>query len=754
MSIGPGPGSVAIELYTAASVTDRWERALWDGDHWAAFAWQPIECEVLEAEYRTGAGQEAGILSVPDAGALDVRVYDPARLLDPMATGSPYFGAVRPGTPLRLVGTVPAAMPAWSGYLDEGRHELATAMGRLRAVDGIASLAQAEVPEGTALPNTLRARVRAVVAAVGLGETVPVQPEQSLLELVDDGGFEAGGPKWTYVNTQSPTGIATLSIAPEGTKSLRLKASATGTGSARQIVAAPPQPGRTYSIAGWVYRNAGNQPQIVMRGRDENGTLIGPVTTISGTISGAGAFESLAGSWTCPSDDSLAQLEVWCNASAANDDGYFDGISVLGPDPLTILPPDTPVAAHDGKARSAWAIIQDAALDALTYVWLDPAGVLRFTPWGSLPDAKYAVGCAPAGETGGVWLNGLASLEATSQGDAIRNSIRSYSSGTTFGPPLRDPNSIRAFGERRLDVPRIVPDAATWAARILSDRADAGLEVTLGEVRPYTLAELALLLEGASDGPSALRVADDSHGEPVDLQVAVIGAGVGVTANGWRFRLVTMIPRAEWDQTTPPPPEPPVPPPDPWHAETRTYVATSDALIALTSGGSKYGAGASSTLPVGAWSGWSYRALIQFPNIPGTKLRRLVSATLNLDTSNQVRVGFGSSPTIDVKRITGAWSAGSSSSPSGGNAVVWPGPAVTGSIRANVTTSQNAAVGIRVDSLVLPWLPASAGGSLAAQRGLALYGGSGSQADTTEFWPVEKGGSQRPELVLVLEVFD
>jgi hypothetical protein len=54
----------------------------------------------------------------------------------------------------------------------------------------------------------------------------------------------------------------------------------------------------------------------------------------------------------------------------------------------------------------------------------------------------------------------------------------------------------------------------------------------------------------------------------------------------------------------------------------------------------------------------------------------------------------------------------------------------------------------------MPWLPSSAGGSLAAQRGLALYGGSGSQADTTEFWPVEKGGGRRPELVLVLEVFD
>lgn len=601
MSIGPGAESVGIELYTASTVVNRWQRAIWDGDHWANPQWQAIGCEVLAGEFRTGAGTEAGVLSVADAGALDVHTYDPGRLLDPLAAGSPYFGAIKPGTPLRLVGLVPSSMPAWTGYLDEGRYELASAEGRLRALDGIAYLAQTELPEATVLPNTLRARVRAVVAAAGLTQLVPVVAEST------------------------------------------------------------------------------------------------------------------------------------------------------DPDAA----PDPAVSAHDGKARAAWAVIQDAALDALTYVWLGPDGVLRFTAWGGLPDAKYAVGCPPAGEVGGVWLAGLAELEAVSQGESIRNSVRSYSSGTTFGPALTDPNSIRAFGERRLDVARIVPDAANWAQHILDDRSDAGLEVTLGEVRPYTAAELALLLEGAADGPSALRVADDSHGEPVDLTVAVIGAAVGVTANGWRFALTTMIPRAEWDTTEPPPPiEPPIPPPDPYHTETRVYVGSSDALIALTSGGAKYGAGAATTLPVGAWSGWTYRSLIQFPNIPGTKLRRLVSATLNLDTTDAVRVGFGSSPTIELKRITGSWSAGSATTPSSGNAVVWPGPACTGSIRANVTAAQNAAAAIRVDALVLPWLPSAAGGSLAAQRGLALYPGSGSTADTTEFWPVEKGGTQRPELVLVLEVFD
>jgi hypothetical protein len=87
---------------------------------------------------------------------------------------------------------------------------------------------------------------------------------------------------------------------------------------------------------------------------------------------------------------------------------------------------------------------------------------------------------------------------------------------------------------------------------------------------------------------------------------------------------------------------------------------------------------------------------------------------------------------------------------------VYPGPSTTttGLVRANVTKSENAGVAIRVDAIARAWAPASVGGSSAAQRGIALYPGSGSSADTTEVWPVEKGGAARPTLVLVLEVFD
>ena len=121
-----------------------------------------------------------------------------------------------------------------------------------------------------------------------------------------------------------------------------------------------------------------------------------------------------------------------------------------------------------------------------------------------------------------------------------------------------------------------MPDRATWAGRILADRADAGLEVAVGELRPYTVAELALLLDGAARRAGASSgSATTTHGELVDLDVAVIGAarrGHADTAGG--SVIVTMISRAEWEHVTPEPPEPPIPPPDPWHVETRTYVAT------------------------------------------------------------------------------------------------------------------------------------------------------------------------------------
>jgi hypothetical protein len=600
--IGPGVESVSIELYAAAPTAARWDQASWDGATWGALAWQAIACQVGEATTKWGASEEAGILSTAEAGELDFNTLDPDRILDPMNAASPFYGAVRPGTPIRLSAIVPGSgsQVVATGFIDEASYDVAAQAGRIRAIDGIAYLAQAQVPDATVLPNTLRARARSVVAAVALGNVISIPA---------------------------------------------------------------------------------------------------------------------------------------------------DGADV---------DPDPAVAPFDGKAAAAWEIITDAALDALNYVWLDPTGVLRFASWGAFPDAAVSLGCAPPGGGGGQWVQGISTIEATAAANAIRNSVRAWSSTSVFAPAAIDSVSIQRYGPRPLDVERVVPNLATWTSRILADRADAGLGLALGEIRPYTAIELEALLDAELLGPAHVNVRDDSHGEVIDLDVATIGGSHGITPGGWRFQWVTMIPRAEWSNVTPEPPDPPIPPPDPWHVETRTYLGATDALLALTSGGAKYGAGAASSSPVGAWQGWTYRSCLSFASIPWTKIRALRTATLKLQTSTQIRVGFGSSPTIEARRITETWSAGSASSPSGSNSVVYPGPATTtsGAVRANVTTSQSAAVAIRVDAIVKAWAPSSAGGSGQPQRGIMLVPGSGSGADTTEFMPVEAGGSARPSLELVLEVFD
>jgi hypothetical protein len=596
--VGPGAESVRVEIYAPDPDASRWDEAVWDGGYWAAAVWTVVGCVVMEAAYVYGATSEAGVLSLPVAGTLDLATRDTARELDPGNSEGPFFGYVAPGTPVRLTSS-PASggAPAWTGYLDEATYNVADARGQLRAVDGVAYLAQADLPDGQVLPNTLRARIRAVITAAGLDAVVQLAPD-------------------------------------------------------------------------------------------------------------------------VPDMDA-----------------------------------DPPVAAYDGKAKTAWQAILDAAQDALYFVWLGPAGYLHVVSWGGFPDAPFAIGCGDPAE--GPWIEGLRTIGYGSSAEAIRNGVQAWSAPSVKTAVVKDGPSVYRYGLRTFAVERVVPDFATWSGRILADRAGAGLSVLLGEVRPYSDAELQLLLGLAVAGPQIIRVRDEDHPPLIDQTVGAIGARVRVTSAGWSFGLVSMVPRAEWDAVEPPV-VPPIQPPDPWHVETRSYLATNDALLALTSGGAKYGAGAATTLPVGAWSGWTYRSCIHFATIPWTKVRAVRTAILRLDTSDQDRVGFGSSPTIEVRRITAAWSAGSASSPSSGNAVVYPGPATTstGAVRANVTGAENAALGIRIDAIARAWAPSSAGGSAAAQHGVMLLPGSGSTADTTEFWPVEKGGAFRPQIDLELEVFD
>jgi hypothetical protein len=220
---------------------------------------------------------------------------------------------------------------------------------------------------------------------------------------------------------------------------------------------------------------------------------------------------------------------------------------------------------------------------------------------------------------------------------------------------------------------------------------------------------------------------------------------------------VSYVPASAWDDSFTPEPEPPPILPPTTTRVVRTYLATKDARLARTSGGANYGSGTEGQLPVGAWSGWRNRALVDFAAIPWSGVARVVSARVLVSTSSQVNVGFGSAPKVECRRITGTWSEGTLASPGSGNAVVYPGPATTttGAKQTAVTRTEGARIGLDVSAIVRAWAPkAVEGGGAAAKYGVAVYSvGEDSTTYTTEFLARETGSSgQRPVLELTLDV--
>jgi hypothetical protein len=753
LSIGPGAESVRISIYAADPDAGRWDRATWDGGAWASLGWQGVGCDVGEATYKWGAGSEAGILSTAEAGEIDLGTIDPARELDPLNAASPYYGSVRPGTPVRISG-VPAGV---AGAVVNPSFELSPALtGWTPSAPALAE--QSPIPDAPEGAYSLRLFGDGVTVSPAVSQTIPVSAGLSITlsayarcaagveaRLRVDGLDAAGATIASGMLMRSTTSAAFVAIGgtltvPPGVTQARLFLYIPGTPAAGLAV--------RFDAISWVA-----EPLLAATGFVDEASY--DLASARGRIRAVDGIAYLAQAQV--PDGTVLPNTLRARVRAIVAAVGLGTIVPVEPEATTDPDVDPPVSPHDSKSAPAWQLISNAAQDALVYVWLDPTGMLRFRSWGSFPDAAFAVGCPPGdADPAETWLLGLSTIGSTAAANAIRNRIRAYSSGTTWSAPISDGVSVQRYGPRPLDVDRVVPDLATWAGRILADRADAGLEVGVGMIRPYTPAELASLLSGILAGPSVVRVRDDAHGELVDLDVGMIGATVGVTPAGWRFSLVSMVSRVDWEAIEPEPPIPPIPPADPWHVETRSYIATADALIALTSGGAKYGAGAATSLPVGAWQGWQYRGLVKFAPVPWAKVRAIRSATLNVRSTSQVRVGFGSSPKCQVRRITGAWNAGSSSSPSSGNSVVWPGPTTTatGAVTASLPTGQNVDRAIRVDALVRPWAPASVGGSGAAQQGLALYEASSSANNTGEVWPVEQGGAARPSLDLVLEIFD
>lgn len=172
---------------------------------------------------------------------------------------------------------------------------------------------------------------------------------------------------------------------------------------------------------------------------------------------------------------------------------------------------------------------------------------------------------------------------------------------------------------------------------------------------------------------------------------------------------------------------------------TTTWYANKDARIARrSSDGLSQGAGASSYIPVGYYSGYLYRSLIGF-NYSFSGMVTITSAILTLKTSGQYYVAFGSDPDIYVRRLTSSWTEGTSVALSTTNAVEWSNqPSATTSNQAtkDVTTSENATVTIDITALVND---AKAAGVFYGVQLIAVTdnGSTGASDDITEFYTRE-----------------
>ena len=134
-------------------------------------------------------------------------------------------------------------------------------------------------------------------------------------------------------------------------------------------------------------------------------------------------------------------------------------------------------------------------------------------------------------------------------------------------------------------------------------------------------------------------------------------------------------------------------------ASTR-WTSNKGARIAA-SGSLNQGAGASDYNPWGTSGGYTFRTLIGFSySLSG--ITAIDKAVLWVRLSGQHYVAFGSDPTCYIDLITEAWSEGSSSALSTGNAVVYPGPSVSTSNRVTKHTgnAEGDWVGIVVTGLI------------------------------------------------------
>jgi hypothetical protein len=169
----PEPGGALLEIYATSPGAYRWDEANWDEAVWSSSSWQDVTPEGIRVVIQWGAQRpELGILADTEAGAWNVEVYDPDRILDPANADSQFVSDLKPGLPIRLSHR---GVVIRRGVVESIGHSYIDDRGQIRATDAIATLVLADVPFDTALGDTLRERARTAISAAGI--VVPVEPD-------------------------------------------------------------------------------------------------------------------------------------------------------------------------------------------------------------------------------------------------------------------------------------------------------------------------------------------------------------------------------------------------------------------------------------------------------------------------------------------------------------------------------------------------------------------------------------------------
>ena len=405
---------------------------------------------------------------------------------------------------------------------------------------------------------------------------------------------------------------------------------------------------------------------------------------------------------------------------------------------------DPTVGPAIATEASVWSHILTAALDALYAVWMDRAGVLRFRSFGNPNDAGFQAGGAD-----GIPISTL-KTQGSLQG-VYTHIIAFNASAPTVPVSVSDATKISLYGDIPLKRDAPVPDAPTWVASVLADRSGSSLQYEPGTLYPQTEDDLESILNLGMVDIAHLVV--ESTDPTVDVAARVLGGTITAdTGTGWTAQLSTYIPATEWDEAEQP--EPPIPPepPSTISGVVRTYTCTKDSRLAHSSS-LDAGNGLDTNLPVGFISPYRNRVVMGFASIPFAGVVKVDKAELLLTTGQNSCGAFGSTPKVNISRLTGSFSEGSYNVDCGfstGNSVKYPGPATTGTGAVTKTVSKTTGTQTAIDitAIVQAWHSGQ------PQHGLMIKSaGEDSSAYNVAFYARHHGTTGvRPILRLTLTV--